>query len=360
MLKRCFKLNKIVYRYILLSIYFLLAANTKAQVDSSFKIAFGSCGHQDHPLPIFNNIVAHQPDLFIFLGDNIYGDTKEMDTLRSKYKLLSEKTSFQNLKENVEIIATWDDHDFGWNDIGRHYEFKEESKNIFLDFFEEGYASDRRIHEGIYHSYEYDHNGKIIQVILLDERTFRDDIKPYDGEYKNDRRYFYNLDYAPHAVSSKATMLGEEQWQWLEKELEKPAEVRIIGSGTQFGIEFNGYESWANFPNEQLKFLNLIKKTRANGVLFISGDVHYAEISKLEIENLYPIYDITASGLSSTWHFATPNKYRIEGPIMENHFGLLSIKCGSIIPSIKAEIWDINDNQRIEYTIYLEELRFNK
>ena len=124
-----------MYRYILLSIYFLLAANTYAQVDSIFKIAFGSCGHQDHPLPIFNNIVAHQPDLFIFLGDNIYGDTKEMDTLRSKYKLLSEKTSFQNLKENVEIIATWDDHDFGWNDIGRHYEFKEESKNIFLDFF---------------------------------------------------------------------------------------------------------------------------------------------------------------------------------------------------------------------------------
>ena len=243
-------------RYILLSIYFLFTSNACAQVDGIFKIAFGSCGHQNNPLPIFNNIVAHQPDLFIFLGDNIYGDTKEMDTLRSKYKLLNEKPSFQNLKKNVEIIATWDDHDFGWNDAGRHYEFKEESKNIFLDFFEEPDTSDRRTHEGIYHSYEYEQNGKIIQVILLDVRTFRDDIKDYNGEYKNDRRYFYNLDYAPHTSSSKATMLGKEQWEWLEKELEKPADVRIIGSGTQFGVEFNGYEAWAIFRMNKESFLN--------------------------------------------------------------------------------------------------------
>ena len=347
-------------RYIILSIYFLLASNINAQVENVFKIAFGSCSHQDHPLPIFNNIVAHQPDLFIFLGDNIYADTKNMDTLRSKYKRLNAKLSYQNLKENVEIIGTWDDNDYGWNDAGRHYEFKEESKNIFLDFFEEPDSSNRRKHEGIYQSYEYEQNGKIIQVILLDGRTFRDDIQDYKGEYKNNPRYFYNLDYSPHPYSSNATLLGEEQWQWLESELEKPADVRIIGSGTQFGIEFNGYEAWANFPNEQLKFLNLIKKTKANGVLFISGDVHYAEISKMEIRNLYPIYDITASGFSSTWHFATPNVYRIEGPIMENHFGLLSINFSSITPNIKAEIWDMNDNQRVEYTISLKELTLDE
>ena len=349
-----------MYRYILLSIYLLLAGSIYAQNDSIFKIAFGSCGHQDHPLPIFNNIVAHQPDLFIFLGDNIYGDTMEMDTLRAKYERLNKKPSFQNLKENVEIIATWDDHDFGWNDTGRHYEFKEESKKIFLDFFEEPDSSDRRKREGIYQAYNYEQNGKIIQIILLDGRTFRDDIKKYEGEFKTDRRYFYDLQYAPHPESSSATLLGEEQWEWLQTELQKPADVRIIGSGTQFGIEFNGYESWANFPNEQLKFLNLIRKTKATGIIFISGDVHYAEISRREIQNLYPIYDITSSGLSSTWHYATPNKYRIEGPIMENHFGLLSINCSKSKPTIKAEIWDINDNQRVEYTISLEELTFDK
>ena len=40
---------------------------------NTFKIAFGSCGNQNDELPIFNNVVNHQPDLFIFMGDNIYG-----------------------------------------------------------------------------------------------------------------------------------------------------------------------------------------------------------------------------------------------------------------------------------------------
>ncbi|MEO1452085.1 MAG: alkaline phosphatase family protein, partial [Bacteroidota bacterium] len=115
---------------------------------------------------------------------------------------------------------------------------------------------------------------------------------------------------------------------------------------------------WANFPHERQRFLDLIKKTKANGVLFISGDVHYAEISVLEEEGLYPIYDATSSGLSSTWLFATPNKNRIEGPIMDNHFGLLTIDWGATQPEIKMEIWDIRDNQRIEHTIGLDEISF--
>jgi len=139
--------------------------------------------------------------------------------------------------------------------------------------------------------------------------------------------------------------------------LQKEADIRIIGSSTQFGIEYNGYEAWANFPHEQKRFLDLIKDTKANGVIFISGDVHYAEISKMEATDLYPIYDVTSSGLSSTWHFATPNRNRIEGPIMDNHFGLITIEDGKEA-KVKMEIWDINGNQRVEYTIPLSEIQF--
>ena len=323
------------------------------------KIAFGSCGSEDHPLPIFNNVVDHEPDLFVFLGDNIYGDTENMDTLRLKYDKLGSKASYQNLKNNVPILATWDDHDYGWNDIGKDYRFKEESKKIFLEFFEEPENSSRRDHEGIYHSYSYEYGDQTLQIILLDERTFRDDLKPYDGEFDDDRRYsFYRNDYAPHTDSTH-TFLGEEQWKWLETELKKPADIRIIGSGTQFGIEWNGYEAWANFPHEQERMLELIKRTKASGVLFITGDVHYSEISKLETD-FYPIYDFTSSGLSSTWHFATPNKNRIEGPIMDNHFGLITIEWKGEETEILMETWDINDNQRIEYRVNLSDLQFKE
>lgn len=331
-------------------------AEPEALATPTFTIAFGSCGHQDHPLPIFHEVVKQDPDLFIFLGDNIYGDTYSMDTLRAKYNRLTRKESFQALKANVPIIATWDDHDYGWNDAGRHYPYKDSAKAIFLEVWEEPAESERRQHPGIYTANTYEEAGKTIQVILLDTRTFRDDLLPYDGAFDEDRRYFYGLDYTPHTTAD-STLLGEEQWQWLEAELAKPADVRIIGSSTQFGIEFNGYEAWANFPHERERFLELVRSTRANGVLFLSGDVHYAEISEYQAEGLYPIYDITASGLSSTWHFATPNRYRIEGPIMDNHFGLLTIHL-SEQPTLQMEIWDIKGNQRIEHTVPLSELSF--
>lgn len=329
------------------------------QEPAVMKIAFGSCGWENHPLPIFNKVVKHDPDFFIFLGDNIYGDTKVMDTLQAKYNRLASKASFQNLKKNVPILATWDDHDYGWNDEGRHYPFKEASKEIFLDFFEDPKGSERRQREGIYTSYLEKVGNKKVQIILLDTRTFRDDllINVNRDSTNEDRRYFYPLDYTPH-TSADTTFLGEKQWTWLDQELQKEADIRVIGSSTQFGIEYNGYEAWINYPHEQKRFLDLIKKNKANGVLFISGDVHYAEISKLDEPDLYPIYDITSSGLSSTWHFATPNVNRIEGPIMDNHFGLLTFDFGKKGSEIKMEIWDIRENQRIEHTIPLSEISF--
>jgi alkaline phosphatase D len=279
--------------------------------------------------------------------------------LKAKYDSLAIKPEFQNLKRHVNLIATWDDHDFGWNDAGKNFPFKEESKNIFLDFFEEPANSERRLREGIYTSYYFEGKGKKLQVILLDVRSFRSDLRRYRGEYNSDERFFYPLDYYPHQIED-SVLLGEAQWKWLEEELQKPADLRIIGSGTQFGISYNGYEAWANFPHEQKRFLNLVKKTKANGVLFITGDVHYAEISKMDEPGLYPIYDITASGITSTWHFATPNENRIEGPVMDNHFGLLSIDWEKKDVEIRMEIWDVRNNQRIEHTINLSDISFKK
>lgn len=321
------------------------------------KIAFGSCASEDHPQPILDLVVKHKPDIFVYLGDNIYGDTEDMKVLKAKYDSLAAKPEFQRLKRNVRILATWDDHDFGWNDAGKHYPYKKESKEIFLEFFNEPANSNRRRHEGIYTSYMFEGNGKRLQLILIDNRTFRSDLRYYRGELNNEGRYFYPLDYYPLQIED-SVMLGETQWQWLESELKKPADIRVIGSGSQFGISFNGYEAWANFPHEQKRFLELIKKTKANGVLFITGDVHYAEISKLEVKNQYPVYDITSSGITSTWYFATPNDNRIEGPVMENHFGLLTIDWAKKDPEIKMEIWDIRDNQRIEHTIRVSEISF--
>jgi alkaline phosphatase D len=320
------------------------------------KIAFGSCGHQDDPQPVINNAVDQNPDLFIYLGDNIYSDTYSLDTLKMNYEKFDSKPEIKRLKATTPILATWDDHDYGYNDIGRHYPLKAESKEVFLSFF--GIPDMTLLeHPGIYYSKVYESDEKRLQIIMLDMRTFRDKLLPYNGNRRGQSGYGYQMDYSPYTTAD-STMLGETQWKWLKKQLEEPADLRIIGSSTQFGITHNGYEAWANFPHEQRRMLELIKSTKANGVMFITGDVHYAEISRIDEPGLYPIYDVTSSGITSTWDFATPNDNRIDGPVMDNHYGLLTIDWQQEDPTIKMEIHDVDKKVRISRTIKLSDLRF--
>jgi alkaline phosphatase D len=234
---------------------------------------------------------------------------------------------------------------------------KEESKNIFLEFFNEPSGSPRWNHPGIYTSYLYQFQQKTIQIILLDTRTFRDNLISYTKGIYDDPRFFYERDYLPHTTTD-STLLGELQWVWLKEELNKKADIRIVASSTQFCTEYNGYESWANFPQEQQRMINLIKETKASAVFFISGDVHYAELSKIQPKECYPIYDLTASGLSSTWDFATPNKNRIGSPVMQNHFGLLTINTQVEGTSILMEIIDVNGKKALSYNLQIDDLQF--
>src|SRR5829696_4582652 len=77
------------------------------------RIAFGSCANQDKPQPIWDKIVADKPDVFLFIGDIVYGDTKDMDVLRGKYKKLLDQPGYQKLLKTCPLMATWDDHDYG-------------------------------------------------------------------------------------------------------------------------------------------------------------------------------------------------------------------------------------------------------
>ena len=305
-------------------------------LNESFKIAFGSCAHQDKEQPLLLEALKYKPDLFIYLGDNIYGDTRDMELLKSTYSKLSAKVEFQELKKNTPILSVWDDHDYGENDKGRHYPFQKESKEIFMNFWNIPQESDRRKHEGIY-GVEYVQIGtKTLQILLLDTRSFRDDLvknEPKNPVYKND--------YIPNHQKD-STLLGNTQWKWLENELSKKADIRIIASSLQFGHEYNGYESWTNMPEEQAKFVALIEKTEANGVLFISGDVHWGEISKMPTDKTYPLYDVTSSGITQTWTSTESNKNRLGPVIVQNNIGLIEIFYEENNPTITLNLFDKN------------------
>ncbi|MBD3675790.1 MAG: alkaline phosphatase family protein [Planctomycetaceae bacterium] len=320
------------------------------------RIAFGSCAKEFKPQPILKQVVAQAPDLFVYLGDNIYADTKDVQVLRDKYQQLDSKPEFQALRKNITVLSIWDDHDYGWNDAGKEYPKKNESREIFFDFWKVPEESPRRQHPGIYGSHLFEQDGKRLQIILLDTRFFRDPLKRLTKEDKNSP---WKNDYEPDPNPAK-TMLGEAQWKWLEKQFQTPADVRIVCSSIQFGHEYNGWESWTNLPAQQQKMFDLIKSTKANGVVFISGDVHWAEISKRQPEGFYPIYDITASGLTEDWHNVEPNKYRIGEAYRDNHFGTIDIDWKSSPVELKFQIIGLDGKTQRSHTVSLDDLHFSK
>ncbi len=160
------------------------------------RIALGSCARQNQPQPIWDTIVGAQPGLFLFLGDNIYGDSKDMNVLRERYALLAAKPGLQKLRDTCPILATWDDHDYGADHAGVEYPMQVESQKVFLDFFKEPTDSPRRQREGVYDAKLFGPVGQRVQIIVLDTRYFRGPLKPKPRVLNKGTRYLPNPDSA--------------------------------------------------------------------------------------------------------------------------------------------------------------------
>lgn len=315
------------------------------------KIAFGSCLHQDKPQAIWNAVLAENPDLFIFLGDNIYGDSDKPEVLRQKYRKQAQNPGFQKLRASTEVIATWDDHDYGINDAGREFPIKEESRRLMLDFWGEPVESERRTRtDGIYTSYLYGPVGKRVQIILLDLRWNRTELSTVKNNSELQQRNKDQM--GPYTANPKldAKLLGEQQWQWLEQRFEEKAEVRIIGSSIQLLADFTGWETWQNFPKERERFMALLEKCQDSLNLIISGDVHWCELSRLEYKpECKPAVELTSSGLTETWEAISPNQNRLGKAYAVPNFGLLEFDWQGKEPVLKLSIKDEKSNLLIHH-----------
>ena len=311
-------------------IYLLIFAINIANADS-VKFGLGSCLDQDYPQPIWNSIEKEELDYFIFLGDNVYGDSPFGNLKKMKRAYDKQKKVLPSFLNDLEVYAIWDDHDYGLNDGGSDYKNKIDAEKLFLDFWEISQNDPRHNREGIYFSTEKIFFDKKFKLIFLDTRFFRSKLLGEKGGYISN-------------TNDDATILGKNQWLWLENELNTEFDFLIIFSSIQIIPMDHPYEKWSNFPKDRSKLLGMLDKHRGKTILF-SGDRHRSGIYKKD-----GIFEITASSLNKPGSlFNETDKFLIGETYPEANYALFEVYENQIEVQIKNSNGEILNSIGLNY-----------
>ena len=270
-----------------------------------FSFAAGSCMYindatYDRPgkpyggeYEILNHIVASQPQFMVWLGDNIY--LREGD-YESRSGIYYRNTHTRSLKELQPLLsathhyAIWDDHDYGTNDADWTYPLKQHSLDAFTDFWpSESYGAGHT--EGITNSFVWND----CQFFMLDNRWYKT-VQREDG-----------------------TILGDQQKYWFKEALlASKAAYKFVAVGGQFLSDFAGFENFANYKEEREEIIQFIEENDIKNVVFLTGDRHHSEISKMVTKSGNVIYDVTSSAITSTTydHSQEQNTFRVPGSMI--------------------------------------------
>lgn len=321
------------------------------------RLGFGSCMHQDKSQDFWPVIAAHEPHAFFCLGDSIYPKKtdrsfdSDAEAIAFAYQRQAAREDFAAFRNEVPFFGVWDDNDYGLSDAGADYQHKAISRQLFLDFLGEPDASPRRTRAGgLYAAYEFGPPGRTCQLILPDLRYSRSDWRRADEATRGE---LGRSGFGPYIEerSSGASLLGAEQWAWLERVLARPADVRLIGSSIQVLSAARGWEAWSNFPREQRRLVDLID--RASGkTIFFSGDAHFAEVSVMTAPSGRKLFDVTSSGLTESWPHPGPNVNRWNQAVFTGtNYGVAHLNLAREIPVIVTELYSTNGERFFQHAI---------
>jgi alkaline phosphatase D len=254
---------------------------------------------------IFTTMANENAGFMIWMGDNWYTREGDYGSPWGLYYRAHRDRSLrflQPLLKNMSHYATWDDHDFGPNDMGAAYIYSAESRDVFRSYWANPtYGKDN---SGVYTKMM----KSDVDFFLMDDRTFRD------------------ADHLKDSVGGKPNpdkkMWGAVQMQWLKNQLKmSPASFKIIVNGSQVLNPASPFDCLWHYPVEFRELMDFLKQESIRGVLFMSGDRHHSEIIKYEQPDFYTLYDITSSPLSAGVAKAAgvekDNAARVEGTLVE-------------------------------------------
>ncbi|MEL6858990.1 MAG: alkaline phosphatase D family protein [Pseudomonadota bacterium] len=266
------------------------------------KVLLGSCLDEEKgPSSAMMSLPGENADLFLMVGDNVYGDRDgrayqnnqaDLDELKESFADLAAREDFIKVRQSVPMMVSWDDHDYGANDAGKEFPFRGLAERIHEVFWS---LEDQDVGQwpGTYYARTFGPEGQRTQVIMLDTRFFRSGLTGTDEwGVKGKERYI------PAPDGSMQDMLGSVQWTWLENQLQQPADIRLIASSIQVMPTAHGFEAWSTMPEERQRLFDMIEKTNATGVIFLSGDRHTAFIYEEGDVLPYEANELTSSSLN--------------------------------------------------------------
>lgn len=292
-------------------------------VDRLSSLCFGSCNSQDRVQQSWNAISEINPDLFMWLGDNVYNDTEDMDVMAQKYQVQLDHPEYQQILRQMPVIGTWDDHDYGANDAGMEYPMRKESQEQFLHFINEPPHSPRWDQEGVYTSYTFGQSGQgKVKIILFDLR--------------------YNR---MHRRDPDADLMAQDQWDWFENEIaNSDADFHLLVSSISVLSVPRPYtEDWEKFPLSFNKMFNLLDRHNPKGVLFLAGDKHFGSYASRPCgPRGQRYYEMLSSGINRTVPgFYKPVARRIYGSwktFTEINFGHIQFDWDRENPALICDI----------------------
>ena len=322
---------------------FVLSVNSYSNQEI-LTLGFGSCLHQDRSMAILKTIEKKELDLFMFIGDNVYGDQEdgELDKLIRTYK--QQYNNLENFLKNVSTEFIWDDHDFGINDGGSNYRYKDRAKELFLETWKIPSNDPRRLRDGLYFDKMIKKNGLKVHLIFLDNRSFKSEWKLTD-EFNKEGKERYVKDFDP-----EKTLLGKKQWQWLKDKLNEDSDIKIILSSLQILSLGHGWESWDKLPLERERLFNLIDESNVSNLFILSGDRHRGGFYRFKTNDNNDIYEFTSSSLNLPIPFNTEEKgpLRIGSTYRKANFGVVRIFEDKVVMELTSNKGKVVDSLSVE------------
>ena len=303
---------------------------------TTFTIGFGSCLDQEKTQEIWEPLKKENLNMFFFIGDNVYGDADSGKLTKMKSSYFKQEKRLPEWLKQLRPLAIWDDHDYGLNDGGSEYPLKQESQKLFLDFWRVDKNDARRNQEGIYFSETRSLKEKDILFVGLDTRYFRSSLEGQKRKYES-------------TSDNSKTILGKEQWSWLESKFKEDVDLIVLVSSIQILATNHGFEKWNNFPHERTRLLSLIKESK-KPVILVSGDRHKAAIYKRD-----NLYELTTSSLNKPLPGWLERIWKETDPLLEGeihydmNYGVVKLIDSSLIVlQIKNEFGQILEEVKIQ------------